>query len=165
MERNLQVTNLLVILGLGWAILNPTKVEELLGRLKPTPVVVTPEVQLPAEYQQLANQASSLMAKNSEKARAFVGYFQAVSEEVGQSQYLKTTADLRQLLERSLGRLNEAVALPSVTDGAELAKVLEQMLDQALGGKDVKDLDATMRQRAAEAFLAMEWSVIQASKQ
>lgn len=165
MDKNLSFTNLLVILALGWAVLNPGQVEKLLERLKPSPVVVVPEVTVPAEYKQLAEQASSLMTKNAPKARAFVGYFQAVSEEVASSQYLKSTADLRQLLERSLGRLNEAVALPSVTDGTELASALEQMLDQALGGKDVKELDATMRQRASEAFLAMEWAVIQASKQ
>lgn len=151
--------NLIILGALVLGIMFPEKVEQLLELIKPSPAVVVPDISLPPEYAGLAQQAVPLFAQNKAKARAFTGYFEAVAGEVRSNEYLKDTRDLQQLVDRSITRMNEVVNLPSVTDGKQLGQLMEQMLDQAMGGKDIKPLDSTLRGRAADAFTAMEWAV------
>jgi len=161
------VTNLVVFGLIIAGILFPEKVEQLVDRIKtgivsPADPVTVPDVTVDARFKSAASKAATAFAANKAKSQAFRGYFSVIAGEVRDSPYLESTADLVQLLERATDRFNAITNSPKVTNGAAVGEAINEVL--AIGiGEEIQPLTPAIRESAAKAFEALEWSIQKAS--
>ena len=165
MEKNIVSIGVFALLCVG--VVYPKKVERIVEQIKsrvitPSGPVDVPAVELDPKYAAAAERAATAFAANKQKSQVFRGYFAAIANEVRESQYLESTADLVQLLERASDRFNAITNSPKVTNGAAVGEAINEVL--AIGiGEEIQPLTPAIRESAAKAFEALEWSIQKAS--
>lgn len=164
------IANIAIFVALAYGIVNPGKVELVVSKLKQaissgTAVenTVVPSVTVDPKFQSAAEQAAVAFAANKQKAQAFRGYFGLIANEARNSKYLATTNDIVQLTERASDRFNAILNSPPVTNGAQVAKAMNDVLKLGIG-EEIVPLTTELRESAAKAFEALEWAIQEASK-